>query len=38
MAPPADAKLKAPLARPDRRFYSSTPAFGRFGIRWFTRS
>lgn len=29
-------KPKAPLARPDRRFYASTPAFGRFGIRWFT--
>jgi hypothetical protein len=28
--------VRAPLARPDRSFYSSTPAFGRFGIRWFT--
>jgi AraC-like DNA-binding protein len=24
-----------PVPRPDRRFYSSTSAFGRFGIRWF---
>ena len=32
----ASAKSRAPVPRPDRRFYSSTPAFGRFGIRWFT--
>lgn len=25
-----------PLPRPDRRFYQSSLAFGRFGIRWFT--
>lgn len=24
------------MARPDRKFYTSAPAFGRFGIRWFT--
>lgn len=24
-----------PMPRPDRRFYSATHAFGRFGIRWF---
>jgi AraC family transcriptional regulator, melibiose operon regulatory protein len=24
-----------PVPRPDRRFYSATSAFGRFGIRWF---
>jgi AraC-like DNA-binding protein len=24
-----------PVPRPDRRFYSTTKAFGRFGIRWF---
>ena len=35
MAPTGVTRSKAPLARPDRKFYSSTPAFGRFGIRWF---
>ncbi len=34
--PPAVEGPRAPVARPDRRFYSSAPAFGRFGIRWFT--
>lgn len=29
-------KLRAPVARPDRVFYSSLSAFGRFGMRWFT--
>lgn len=24
-----------PVSRPDRRFYASTSAFGRFGMRWF---
>jgi AraC family transcriptional regulator, melibiose operon regulatory protein len=24
-----------PVPRPDRRFYSATSAFGRFGMRWF---
>src|SRR3954471_8490086 len=24
-----------PQARPDRKFYASTSAFGRFGMRWF---
>src|SRR6185312_6957991 len=24
-----------PIPRPDRRFYSSKSAFGRFGMRWF---
>lgn len=28
-------KATAPVPRPDRRFYSQSPAFGRFGIRWF---
>lgn len=28
-------KAAAPVPRPDRKFYSQTPAFGRFGIRWF---
>jgi AraC-like DNA-binding protein len=28
-------KATAPVPRPDRQFYASTQAFGRFGIRWF---
>jgi AraC-like DNA-binding protein len=28
-------KAPRPVPRPDRRFYSNTQAFGRFGIRWF---
>jgi AraC family transcriptional regulator, melibiose operon regulatory protein len=28
-------KATPPVARPDRRFYASTSAFGRFGMRWF---
>jgi len=34
--PPTIEKSRAPVARPDRKFYASAPAFGRFGIRWFT--
>jgi AraC-like DNA-binding protein len=30
------SKTKAPLARPDRKFYATAPAFGRFGMRWFS--
>ena len=33
---PASPKSRAPVTRPDRRFYSSMSAFGRFGMRWFT--
>jgi AraC-like DNA-binding protein len=29
------ARPRAPVTRPDRRFYSSMSAFGRFGMRWF---
>ena len=29
-------KAQAPVPRPDRKFYSSNSAFGRFGMRWFT--
>jgi AraC-like DNA-binding protein len=29
-------KARAPVTRPDRTFYSSLSAFGRFGMRWFT--
>ncbi|WP_159587340.1 helix-turn-helix domain-containing protein [Chelativorans xinjiangense] len=29
------AKAPKPVPRPDRRFYATTKAFGRFGIRWF---
>lgn len=25
----------APVPRPDRQFYAQSPAFGRFGMRWF---
>jgi AraC-like DNA-binding protein len=34
---PRTAREKAPrpVPRPDRRFYSATRAFGRFGVRWF---
>ncbi|MDN3722084.1 hypothetical protein QW131_30115 [Roseibium salinum] len=28
-------KAQKPVPRPDRRFYATTKAFGRFGIRWF---
>ena len=28
-------KAPRPQARPDRRFYASNSAFGRFGMRWF---
>ena len=34
--PPVAEKSRAPVARPDRKFYASAPAFGRFGVRWFT--
>jgi len=33
---PLALKSRAPVARPDRKFYSSLSAFGRFGMRWFT--
>lgn len=29
------AKSRAPVSRPDRKFYASHSAFGRFGMRWF---
>ena len=29
------AEAPRPVPRPDRRFYATTKAFGRFGIRWF---
>ena len=29
------AKAPRPLPRPDRKFYASSSAFGRFGMRWF---
>ena len=32
---PAWRGASKPVPRPDRRFYASTSAFGRFGIRWF---
>ncbi len=32
-SPPA--KAAPPVPRPDRQFYAKSPAFGRFGIRWF---
>jgi AraC-like DNA-binding protein len=28
-------KAVSPVPRPDRKFYASTAAFGRFGMRWF---
>ena len=35
-SPTPTLKSRAPVARPDRKFYSSLSAFGRFGMRWFT--
>lgn len=35
IAEPLLRRTSAPLPRPDRRFYASSKAFGRFGIRWF---
>lgn len=30
-----EAKSRSPVSRPDRKFYTSHSAFGRFGMRWF---
>jgi AraC-like DNA-binding protein len=35
-APAHVDRAPRPVPRPDRRFYSSNVAFGRFGMRWFT--
>jgi AraC-like DNA-binding protein len=33
--PPRQSKASRPVPRPDRKFYATVKAFGRFGIRWF---
>lgn len=32
---PAKQREVPPVPRPDRKFYAASPAFGRFGMRWF---